>query len=122
MASDIWRPQRILRRTWKADQTKEYRVMEKNLSQEQNRQKQPPALRQQKASLKNNPIVDICGISAIAFKTNLKQEQNTYFTTSLYKIDRLLQESIERDESQLDASDRQADETELQWLKHLLPS
>jgi hypothetical protein len=99
MGSDIWRPQRILRRTWKTDQIKEYRVIEKGLSQEQDRQERPLALRQRKASQKNKPLIDICGISAVAFKTNLKQEQNTYFTTSLYEIDRLLEERSERDES-----------------------
>jgi hypothetical protein len=93
--------------------------MEKELSQEQD---DKPELRQQKASLKKHPIVDICGISAAAFRTNLKQAQNTYFTTSLYKIDRLLQEHVEQDHHQQDAGERQENETEIQWLKRLLPN
>ena len=112
MATIPWRPQRVLRRTWKADQVEEYRVMEKDLSQKQEGQKLK--LRPQRADYgRGPPIIDICGVSAAAFKTNLKQAQNTYFTTSLYEIDRLLKERSEPAKSQLDAKDRQADETEL---------
>jgi hypothetical protein len=99
-----------LQRTWKVKQAKEYRVIEKELSQEQDNKIKLP---QQKATHKKYPVVDICGISAAVFRTNLKQEQNTYFTTLLYKIDRILQDYAEQDQPLLDPRDRQDDETEL---------
>ena len=42
--------------------------------------------RQVKATL---PTIDIYGILASAFRTNLKQKKNEYFISLLYKIDRI---------------------------------
>ena len=36
--------------------------------------------------------IDICGISAIAFRLNLQRSENTFFTTSLYEINYILKE------------------------------
>jgi hypothetical protein len=36
--------------------------------------------------------INICGISAVAFQNNLKQKDNTFFTTSLYKINQLIRD------------------------------
>ena len=65
------------------------------------------------------PIINIYGILASAFCTNLKQKKNKYFTTSLYEIDQELQERSNQSQSE---DKRQDQETELQWLARLLPS
>ena len=36
------------------------------------------------------PIINICGILASAFCTNLKQKKNEFFTILLYEIDQEL--------------------------------
>ena len=36
--------------------------------------------------------IDICGISAMAFQSNLRRKENTFFTTSLYEINCILEE------------------------------
>jgi hypothetical protein len=32
-------------------------------------------------------MIDICGVSAVAFKANLHKEENVFFVTSLSEID-----------------------------------
>jgi len=65
--------------------------------------------------------IDICGISAAAFHVNLKRDQNTFFTTSLYEIDRILEERKAQDDNPTVAPGaQQPEETELQWLQRVL--
>ena len=40
----------------------------------------------------NLPLIDICYISAVGFYWNLVQLDTIAFTTSLYKIDKLIEE------------------------------
>jgi hypothetical protein len=71
---------------------------------------------------KRTAVIDICGIGAAAFQTNLRKKENVLFCTSLHEIDQILQirkEGLATD--QQISSDRQENETELQWLKRLLP-
>jgi hypothetical protein len=76
------------------------------------------SLRQAKRELESErePTIDICSISAAAFWSNLQRKENTFFTTSLFKIDCKLEARTSRvqvlKESLEDA--RQLDETELQ--------
>jgi len=125
---DPWRPQKILCRssTWTADQEKKYQRMEELLRGEGNskserdtgtrRAKPEPRSRDEKLS-----SIDICGISGEAFQLNLKREENQFFTTSFYEIDRLIEERTD-EEVPTNADDNPRDgETELQWLKRLLP-
>jgi len=72
----------------------------------QNRTKEPP--KDQKAK-----EVDICGISRATFHLNMKRKENTFFTTSLYEIDRELERRTELPSS---PEDRQLYETESEWL------
>ena len=65
--------------------------------------------------------IDICGISAIAFRSNLQRKENTFFTTSLYEINCILKERQAEEASERSEQDRQPEESELQWLRRLLP-
>lgn len=64
-------------------------------------------------------LVDICGISAAAFRLHLKKPNNTFFAASLDKIDAILESRKEPEE--LGPFDRKPGESELQWLQRLLP-
>ena len=62
------------------------------------------------------PTIDICGITAAAFRLNLKKKENMFFTTSLFELDCELKA---RDPSEHPSE--HPSETELQWLKRTLP-
>ncbi len=47
--------------------------------------------------LKPEPVIDIAAISAIGYYYNIYRKENEAFTTSLYKIDRLLEEYNQED-------------------------
>ena len=51
-----------------------------------------PQLRPEQRRNKQPLVLDIAAISAPAFHINLKKRSNKFFTTSLYKIDRLIEE------------------------------
>lgn len=71
-------------------------------------------------------MIDICGISAAAFKMNLRKEENVFFATSLFEIDRELEAREHRTCKAIDttleedASLQRPNETELQWLERIL--
>ena len=52
----------------------------------------PRPRRPEQRSDKQPLVLDIAAISALAFHINLKKRSNKFFTTSLYKIDRLIEE------------------------------
>jgi hypothetical protein len=58
------------------------------------------------------PTVDIAGISAVAFHFNMYRRDNEVFTTSLYEIDRIINEREERP----------AEETDEELVERLLPT
>jgi len=62
--------------------------------------------------LVNPPTVDIAAISAVVFHFNIYQKDNKVFTTSLYKINRIINNREER----LDK------ETNKELVKRLLPT
>jgi hypothetical protein len=49
--------------------------------------------------LKPEPVVDIAAISAIGYHYNMRRKENEAFTTSLYEIDRLLEEHNQEDQT-----------------------
>src|SRR6266481_3024518 len=61
---------------------------------------------------RNPPIVDIAAISAIVFYFNIYRRDNKVFITSLYKINRIINEREEK----------LAKETNEELVKHLLPT
>ena len=60
----------------------------------------------------NPPTVDIAAISAIAFHFNMYRRDNKVFITSLYKINRIINEREEKP----------AKETDKELVKRLLPT
>ena len=60
----------------------------------------------------NPPAVDITIISTIAFHFNIYRRDNKVFTTSLYKIDQIINKKEEK----------LAEETNKELVKHLLPT
>ena len=62
--------------------------------------------------LHDPPTVDIAAISAIAFHFNMYRRDNEVFTTSLYEIDRIIDEREEKP----------AEETDEELVKRLLPT
>jgi hypothetical protein len=73
---------------------------------------------------KTATTIDICFISAAAFKMNLRRKDNTVGSISLYEIDRELQDRQEHQEAARPArlpGEQQENETELQWLRRILP-
>ena len=50
--------------------------------------------------------IDICSISAIAFRSNLRRRENTFCTTSLYKINCILKERQAKEASEQSEQDR----------------
>ena len=62
--------------------------------------------------------IDIYGISGEAFQTNLHRKENTFFSTSLYKIDQIIEEK----ERYKELEEQQESKTKLQWLCYVLPS
>src|SRR5712672_3176333 len=62
--------------------------------------------------LYNPPIVDITAISAIVFHFNIYRRDNEVFITSLYKINRIINEREEKP----------AEETNEELVKRLLPT
>jgi len=98
--------------------------MEAELKNRVRPQSQPPLRKTRRVEQDWKPTIDICGISGNAFHLNLRDKDNTFFTTSLYEIDRILQEKHEEANPEilvLEPGDRQPEETELQWLKRILP-
>jgi len=137
MAMDeSWRPQILKRKTlsslhepglrrstWKEDQAKQYGRMQAALEEISPFPK--PGLRnpttyqtKQRQERWRKPLIDICGISPAAFKANLKRAENTFFTTSLFEIER---ELGARKDPEPALSEQQQEETELQWLSRVLP-
>src|SRR5882757_11340207 len=62
--------------------------------------------------LRDPPIVDIAAISAIVFYFNIYRRDNEVFTTSLYKINRIINKREEK----------LAEETNKELVKRLLPT
>lgn len=60
----------------------------------------------------NPPTVDIAAISAVAFHFNMYRKDNEVFTTSLYEIDRIIN----------DREERPAEETDEELVERLLPT
>jgi predicted aspartyl protease len=119
LAKDTWRPQ-ILRRTHTKDQASQYQAMEQELQVPEPKTRLEGLM--DRKTEKRTAVIDICGIGAAAFQTNLRKKENVLFCTSLHEIDQILQirkEGLATD--QQISSDRQENETELQWLKRLLP-
>ena len=105
-----WQP-RILRQTQAGDQQRDYQAMAKAL---QTTRKAPVAV-------PKLALIDICAISGVAFCSNLKRQGNEFFKTSLYEIDRILEERQELIKEAQKTEDQQPGETETQWLQRLLP-
>ena len=108
-----WRPRKILQKrddrqgsTWKKDQAQEYEVMDREL-QNKTEIKDARTSRPPRTSQKIN--IDICGISGEAFQTNLYRKENTFFSTSLYEIDQIIQEK----EQSREPGEQQENKTEL---------
>ena len=80
----------------------------------------PPSLRpiRQDPEKQRKPTIDICGISAAAFRMNLHRKENIFFAISLFEIDREI-EARGPETSNMDP--QRPDETELEWLKRMLP-
>jgi transposase InsO family protein len=116
---DTWRPQ-ILCRTQAQDQARDYKAMEQELRAPVPEPRSKPERRVPDQETKKQPAdaVDICGISAAAFRTNLKRKDNILFCTSLDEIDRII---IEKKPPEPSPNDRQEHESETQWLKRILP-
>ena len=88
--NNVQRPREIIKRTQKTEQQNSYRAMEAEL---QNQVRPPPLgkkARKAKEEPEQKPQIDICGISGSAFYLNLRNKDNTFFTTSLYEINRIL--------------------------------
>jgi hypothetical protein len=45
-----------------------------------------------KKQLDEKVVIDICSILANTFYLNIKREENVFFITSLYKVDRILKD------------------------------
>ena len=123
LEKDTWRPQAILKRihsTWESDQRKSYVAMDTELKGRSITASVKVA-KVKKQDIAWKPTIDICGISAEAFYLNMKRSNNVVFTTSLYEIDRILEER-QSQEADLAEGDQQPDETELQWLQRVLPN
>ena len=121
-------PRTILRRpasarplTWKENQTKKYQKMSDELAGRApcGETSTPQRLRRQE---EKKPTIDICRITAAAFRVNLHRKDNELFRTSIFEIDRELtaREPTNEDDG-TPAGAQRPDETELQWLKRILP-
>src|SRR4051812_13751654 len=136
--STSWRPQvlkrettnpeiwpRTERKTWKQELTERYKKMRANLDGKLPCNT-PSSTRpiKQRSEKQRKPTIDICGISTAAFWLNLRKEENTFFTTSLFEITRELEaRELEARELEVDHKDPQRpDETELEWLRRTLPT
>jgi hypothetical protein len=129
--SELEKPRTILRRpasarpsTWKGDQVEQYRKMSSELKGRVSRSTGSiPRRPMQKEIKQRKPTIDICNISAAAFQVNLQREDNIFFTTSMFEIDRELEARIPEarkfEDNNKDA--QRLDETELQWLQRILP-
>jgi len=122
MEKETWRPKAILKRTpntWKTDQQDRYRAMDTELG---GRRPERQTVKTERAKGDRNwkPTFDICSITAEAFRLNMRQPNNVVFATSIYEIDCILQDR-EHQVVELSEIDQQPDETELQWLKRILP-
>jgi hypothetical protein len=124
-------PRTILRRpassppsTWKEEQAEQYRKMREELGGRVLQSKEAGPRRPVQENKKpRGPAIDICGITAAAFRVNLRRKENVLFATSMYEIDRELEtrEPIASEEGEVPAGTRRPDESELQWLKRILP-
>jgi hypothetical protein len=115
------------RRTWQTDQTSQNREIKATLEGTTTSPELSQGTRSRRRAKPEyealgKPAIDICGISAAAFSLNLKKEENTFFTVSLFEIDRELEarkEVVAEVEPAL--GEQQPHETELQWLARVLP-
>jgi hypothetical protein len=125
------KPRTILQRpagspppTWKGDQAKQYRKMHDELrGRAPQKTEADPRRFKQKERKVYQPAINICGITAAALRLNLRQKDNILFATSMFEIDRELEarESTTSEIDEVPAGTRRPDETELQWLKRILP-
>jgi hypothetical protein len=114
-----WKPT-ILRRTHKWDIRDQIQKMEDNLAgtvrvKETPYKKKPFPVNQ--SSTTQQQTIDIAAISAIGIHYNLRVPSNEAFTTSIYEIDRILQERQET----LDAQEQEQEEDYLEALRQVLP-
>jgi hypothetical protein len=86
-----WAPKRTWHHTELADQRDSLQTMERELRMLETPKKTRTA-RKPSVTVQRLPQFDICGIGAVGFHRNLKQPGTVAFTTSLYEIDRLIEE------------------------------
>ena len=105
-----WKPKAILRKdarlpstwiqsigpssTWKRDQDRRNKNMDRELqgkTQPGNNRPESRVVGQRPSTIQKINI-DIYGISGEAFQTNLRRKENTFFSTSLYKINQIIKE------------------------------
>jgi hypothetical protein len=96
-----WTPKDITRHTERIDQQDSLRKMEHEL---QGKPRPNPTIGKQAKQPINLPPVDIYCIGAVGFHRTMKQPDTTVFVTSLYEIDRMIEdkelEAIQRDLAQ----------------------
>src|SRR4051794_17730092 len=123
-------PRTILRRlagsllapTWKGEQAEQYRKMQEEFKGKPPRDREAARPRpKHKKGVQSTFFIDICGITAAAFQANLRRENNTFFATSLYEIGRELEDRVLNNPNDAPPGARRAGETELQWLRRVLP-
>jgi transposase InsO family protein/predicted aspartyl protease len=113
--------------TWKKEQAEQYRKMRNELkgtpqpkaSDGPGSAKRRPITAEEKQS--QQPI-DICSISAAAFRLNLRKKENVCFATSIFEIDRELEARAPTRPDSYSKGARRPEETEVQWLARTLPS
>jgi transposase InsO family protein len=127
MAQDTWRPKAILKRyntrtTWNMEQKRQYSNMQQALKGSQPKPRARPQNKATPETLNWKPTINICSISAAAFSIQLKRPGNVFFTTSLYELDREIEDRQNKGTEPLDPKVGPLPyETELQWLQRILP-
>jgi predicted aspartyl protease len=86
--------------TWVATQEAQYKIMKRELeggTPEVEVEVQSQAAKPYKRGKSSSKpkVIDIRGLSGVSFYMNLKRPENTFFKTSLYEIDRLIEERRE---------------------------
>ena len=123
-------PRTILRRPLstkpamqRKDQAKEYKKMHSQLEVRDLQEKASAPRRPPKSEESAHKSIDICRIAAPAFRANMHRKDNVLFTTSIYEIDQELssRKPVKKNEDGNPAGTQQDGETELQWLKRILP-
>jgi transposase InsO family protein len=112
-----WKPT-ILRRTHKWDMRDQMQKMEDNLAGTVRVKETPYKKKPFPASPPSAPqqqTIDIAAVSAIGFHYNLRVPENEAFTTSIYEIDRVLQDRQET----IDAQEQEEDY--LEAIRKVLP-